>query len=78
MQSRRLLIGAVFLISLAASQMPVTAQETSDRNIGVLVVDIQRIQRDAAAATSVREQSAAMRLAPLAKKKQSWLSFESE
>ena len=61
LQFRRLLMGAVFLVSLAVVQGPLSAQEQTDGNIGVLVVDMQRIQRDAAAATSVREQSAAMR-----------------
>lgn len=54
-------MGAVFLFSLVVTEGRTSAQETSDENIGVLVVDLQRIQRDAAAATSVREQSAAMR-----------------
>ena len=61
LQLRRLLMGAVFIVSLAVVLNPLSAQEQTDGNIGVLVVDMQRIQRDAAAATSVREQSAAMR-----------------
>ncbi len=60
-QFRRLLMGAVFFVFLLALQLPASAQESPERNIGILVVDMQRIQRDAAAATSVREQSATMR-----------------
>lgn len=63
MPPRRLLIGAVFLFSLCVFHVPVSAQETPDENIGILVVDMQRIQRDATAAASVREQSAKMRTA---------------
>ena len=61
MQFRRLLMGAVFFVSLSPLQAPVSAQESADGNIGILVVDMQRIQRDAAAAKSVRAQSAAKR-----------------
>lgn len=58
---RRPLFGVVFLFSILIFLAPATAQETNDENIGVLVVDMQRIQRDAAAAVNVREQSTAMR-----------------
>jgi len=61
MISRRLLAGAVFLFALLASHEQINAQEVARENIGVLVVDMQRIQRDAAAAKSVREQAATMR-----------------
>jgi len=57
----RPLFGVVFLFSILIFLAPATAQETNDENIGVLVVDMQRIQRDAAAAVNVREQSTAMR-----------------
>jgi len=58
---RRPLFGVVSLFSILIFLAPATAQETNDENIGVLVVDMQRIQRDAAAAVNVREQSTAMR-----------------
>lgn len=59
---RRLLSGAVFLFLMLAPVSVASAQEGPPaRDIGVLVVDMQRIQRDAAAAKSVRAQSAAMR-----------------
>lgn len=45
---------------LVAAQVSIAAAQDSP-GIGVLVVDMQRIQREALAATSVREQSAAMR-----------------
>jgi len=61
MISRRLLTGAVFLFALSTLPEPTKAQEPARENIGILVVDMQRIQRDAAAAKSVREQSATMR-----------------
>lgn len=59
---RRLLSRAVFLLLMLAPVSVVSAQESRPvGDIGVLVVDMQRIQRDAAAAKSVRAQSAAMR-----------------
>jgi len=50
-------IALAFLLVVAG--LPAFAQ--SDAGIGILVVDMQRVQRDAAAAVSVREQSDALR-----------------
>ena len=56
----RLRFGAVlFLVLLSMPAPRAMAQDAAD--IGILVVDMQRIQRDASAAISVREQSAALR-----------------
>jgi len=59
--TRRFLVGAVFPFFMLVLPLPAAGQERAGQDIGVLVVDMQRIQRDAAAAQSVREQSAAMR-----------------
>ena len=56
----RLLLGAVLVaMFLSVPAQGVLAQTSKD--IGILVVDMQRIQRDSSAAISVREQTAAMR-----------------
>lgn len=58
---KRPLLGVAFLFAASMTQSLGYAQDTPVGGIGVLVVDMQRIQRDAAAAIGVREQSASMR-----------------
>lgn len=57
---RRCLCGVTFFLVLLTLVPMASAQD--ERDIGILVVDMQRIQRDAAAAIGVREQSAVLRV----------------
>lgn len=55
----RFLFGVALCIFMAAPLRAVWAQDIP--NVGILIVDMQRIQREAVAAISVRDQTAALR-----------------